>query len=183
MFGLIQRADLEKHRQQQLQRDLAGIEMILPRCLFAQPVEVVRQHVGVFVRQQEDRIVEHIRVERDDRLRNALQKVGRKSRGAQAQIVASLRYVDDRAGKQHDQVVFDDLVDFQVDRNAASAAGAQHERSSPEPDGAVERFQPVPSVVRDGEIGCHVPSALVPGELGDADCGKRCFFCHRGNFC
>ena len=50
MFGLIQRADLEKHRQQQLQRDLAGIEMILPRCLFAQPVEVVRQHVGVFVR-------------------------------------------------------------------------------------------------------------------------------------
>ena len=36
--------------------------------------------------------MEHIRVERDDRLRNALQKVGRKSRGAQAQIVASLRY-------------------------------------------------------------------------------------------
>ena len=23
----------------------------------------------------------------------------------------------------------------------------------------------------------------VPGELGDADCGKRCFFCHRGDFC
>ena len=63
--------------------------------------------------------MEHIRVERDDRLRNALQKVGRKSRGAQAQIVASLRYVDDRAGKQHDQVVFDDLVDFQAHSTSA----------------------------------------------------------------